>query len=141
MTETTTEQWNLWYKRTHDELTRTIAELKTTTNFVDQVLTVATEEGINPKVATIPANTMMQFLSAIMRNQNALYAYSNHALDFEDLLWKKFDSVTQKIDNRDKEITDTFELLLAWKKEFNETMEQAKAYFSGMAGKIKPKDD
>jgi hypothetical protein len=41
-----------------------------------------------------------------------------------------------KIDRRDTEITDTLDLLLAWKKEYQPTLDEAKGYFEDLARKM-----
>jgi hypothetical protein len=56
---------------------------------------------------------------------------------------EEFTKLEQKIENRDKEITDNFELLLAWKRDSQPTIDAAKDYFQGMIGRIggKKKDE
>ena len=41
-----------------------------------------------------------------------------------------------KIDRRDKEITDTLDLILTWKKEYQPTLDEAKKFFGDQAGKM-----
>jgi len=41
-----------------------------------------------------------------------------------------------KIDRRDTEITDMLDLLLAWKKEYQPTLDEAKGYFEDLARKM-----
>lgn len=137
------EEWDTYYPRTKNELIRAIAEGDVSADMIAQLTKAMKESGKYPESSSIS-----EFLTFLLKLLTAVYAYEALALDFQNKLWNRFNDIEKKIGSRDNEIANDFELLLKWKKEtdewkkgWDETLNQAKDYFGGIADKIvKPKE-
>lgn len=103
-------------------------------NFLVSIVTRvrnATEEAIQQAYDRL-------FFGIYAMSADIMYRENIYGSTEEDIakLKDQVSKINGKVDRRDQEITDTLDLLLTWKKEYQPTLDEAKKLFERQAGKM-----